>query len=161
MRSRNSLFLSNTRKEKSQSTIRSSDPALITLDILLHRRIEQGRSSYSMSASTCLTTYDYSDLTLIELNEGKHKPAKSNQHTYRMTHTNETRTSDYVRCKFLVLLVLSLLGDHPIATIAYTSSFKQLMSLFRSLLSKNEFSLRSLKLTEDILAVNAANYTVW
>jgi protein farnesyltransferase/geranylgeranyltransferase type-1 subunit alpha len=52
-------------------------------------------------------------------------------------------------------------GPHPIVPIAYTAEFKQLMGLFRAVVFSGERSKRVLRLTEDLLELNAANYTVW
>lgn len=52
-------------------------------------------------------------------------------------------------------------GPNPVVAIAYSKDFRVLMDYFRSVLKSQEYSLRSLKLTENILQHNAANYTVW
>lgn len=43
----------------------------------------------------------------------------------------------------------------------YSFSDKQMMDIFRAVVSSGEYSERVLDLTKSILAVNAANYTVW
>ena len=35
------------------------------------------------------------------------------------------------------------------------------MDIFRAILAKKEYSSRTLKLTEDLLMINPASYTVW
>ncbi|OLL23775.1 Mevalonate kinase [Neolecta irregularis DAH-3] len=50
---------------------------------------------------------------------------------------------------------------HSIAEIAYTQEYKQGMSYLRAIMEKEEFSDRALDLTEYIIAMNPAHYTVW
>ena len=52
-------------------------------------------------------------------------------------------------------------GPHPVVTIAYSPTYRSRMDLFRAVLKKSELSLRALGLTEELLAENASNYTVW
>lgn len=54
-------------------------------------------------------------------------------------------------------------NDPPngVVKIAYSQHFCLLMDLFRAVLSSGEKSSRALQLTADIIAENAANYTVW
>lgn len=52
-------------------------------------------------------------------------------------------------------------GPNPLVVIKYDYEFRGLMDIFRGVLNIGEKSERVLKLTESILAVNAANYTVW
>ncbi|KAL9649450.1 hypothetical protein ABK040_000689 [Willaertia magna] len=52
-------------------------------------------------------------------------------------------------------------GQNPIVRIAYTDEFKDTMNYFRSILQLNEMSERSLKLTEEVIELNPANYTAW
>jgi hypothetical protein len=35
------------------------------------------------------------------------------------------------------------------------------MNLFRGIMAVKEFSLRALQLTEELIAINPASYTVW
>lgn len=48
-----------------------------------------------------------------------------------------------------------------LATIAYTPRYAEAMSYLRALMAANEFSERALALTEDIIGMNPAHYTVW
>lgn len=52
-------------------------------------------------------------------------------------------------------------GLHPLAAIAYTEEYSQAMGYLRAVMAKNEFSERVLKLTEHIISMNPAHYTVW
>ncbi|CAH0391566.1 unnamed protein product [Bemisia tabaci] len=52
-------------------------------------------------------------------------------------------------------------GHAPVASIAYSESFKDAHDYLRSLLKMGELSERALKLTEIALNINAANYTTW
>jgi protein farnesyltransferase/geranylgeranyltransferase type-1 subunit alpha len=72
-------------------------------------------------------------------------------------------------------------GPNPVVKIAYTKDCKalgfiaegyklltmsravvtELMDLFRGVVARGEYSDRVLDLTEEILEINAANYTVW
>ncbi|KAH0842564.1 Protein farnesyltransferase/geranylgeranyltransferase type-1 subunit alpha [Fonsecaea pedrosoi] len=48
-----------------------------------------------------------------------------------------------------------------LATIAYSVRYSEAMSYLRAVMAMNEFSRRTLDLTEDIIAMNPAHYTVW
>lgn len=49
----------------------------------------------------------------------------------------------------------------PLAAIAYTDAYSEAMSYLRAVMAKNEMSERVLELTEDIIGMNPAHYTVW
>ncbi|EXJ79349.1 hypothetical protein A1O3_08851 [Capronia epimyces CBS 606.96] len=48
-----------------------------------------------------------------------------------------------------------------LATIAYSPRYSEAMSYLRAVMAVNEFSRRTLELTEDIIGMNPAHYTVW
>ncbi|KIX06567.1 uncharacterized protein Z518_04543 [Rhinocladiella mackenziei CBS 650.93] len=48
-----------------------------------------------------------------------------------------------------------------LATIAYAPRYTEAMSYLRAVMAVNEFSRRALELTEDIIGMNPAHYTVW
>lgn len=48
-----------------------------------------------------------------------------------------------------------------LASIAYSPRYSEAMSYLRAVMAVNEFSRRVLDLTEDIIAMNPAHYTVW
>ncbi|KAI9818091.1 MAG: CAAX geranylgeranyltransferase alpha subunit [Pycnora praestabilis] len=52
-------------------------------------------------------------------------------------------------------------GPDPLAAIAYEEDYSEAMSYLRAVMAKNEFSERVLALTEDVIDMNAAHYTVW
>jgi protein farnesyltransferase/geranylgeranyltransferase type-1 subunit alpha len=52
-------------------------------------------------------------------------------------------------------------GLHPLAAIAYTEEYSQAMGYLRAVMARNEFSDRVLALTEHIISMNPAHYTVW
>eukprot|EP00735_Rhodelphis_limneticus_P014648 TRINITY_DN8709_c0_g1::TRINITY_DN8709_c0_g1_i1::g.349::m.349 TRINITY_DN8709_c0_g1::TRINITY_DN8709_c0_g1_i1::g.349 ORF type:complete len:318 (+),score=71.99,sp/P93227/FNTA_SOLLC/45.51/2e-85,PPTA/PF01239.17/3.9e-09,PPTA/PF01239.17/1.8e-10,PPTA/PF01239.17/7.9e-09,PPTA/PF01239.17/1.6e-07,PPTA/PF01239.17/3.8e-05,PPTA/PF01239.17/44,TPR_14/PF13428.1/9.3,TPR_14/PF13428.1/1.5e+04,TPR_14/PF13428.1/8.1,DUF3524/PF12038.3/3.9e+03,DUF3524/PF12038.3/0.025,TPR_11/PF13414.1/1.2,TPR_11/PF13414.1/1.4e+02 TRINITY_D len=52
-------------------------------------------------------------------------------------------------------------GDHPVVSIAYSEEFVETMDYFRAIIATNEKSDRALQLTEEVIALNPANYTVW
>ena len=52
-------------------------------------------------------------------------------------------------------------GAHPLAAIAYTEEYSEAMSYLRAVMAKNEMSERVLDLTEHIISMNPAHYTVW
>lgn len=52
-------------------------------------------------------------------------------------------------------------GPNPLAAIAYTESYSEAMSYLRAVMAKNERSERVLELTDDIIRMNPAHYTVW
>ena len=52
-------------------------------------------------------------------------------------------------------------GPNPLAAIAYTEEYSEAMSYLRAVMAIDEKSDRSLALTEDIIRLNPAHYTVW
>ena len=52
-------------------------------------------------------------------------------------------------------------GPNPLAAIAYTEEYSEAMSYLRAVMAKNEVSERALDLTEHIISMNPAHYTVW
>ncbi|KAF1971439.1 CaaX farnesyltransferase alpha subunit [Bimuria novae-zelandiae CBS 107.79] len=50
---------------------------------------------------------------------------------------------------------------HPLAAIAYTDEYSEAMGYLRAVMAKNEYSERALQLTEHIISMNPAHYTVW
>lgn len=49
----------------------------------------------------------------------------------------------------------------PLATIAYPPEYLEATSYLRAVMAANEMSERALKLTEDVIGMNPAHYTVW
>jgi protein farnesyltransferase/geranylgeranyltransferase type-1 subunit alpha len=52
-------------------------------------------------------------------------------------------------------------GALPLATIAYPPDYLEATSYLRAVMAANEMSERVLRLTEDIISMNPAHYTVW
>lgn len=52
-------------------------------------------------------------------------------------------------------------GPNPLAAIAYTEEYSEAMSYLRAVMAKNEYSERVLELTEDVIDMNPAHYTIW
>lgn len=52
-------------------------------------------------------------------------------------------------------------GPNPLAAIAYTDEYSQAMSYLRAVMASNEKSQRVMSLTEHIIKMNPAHYTVW
>ena len=52
-------------------------------------------------------------------------------------------------------------GPNPLAAIAYTDEYSQAMSYLRAVMASNEKSMRVVDLTEHIIQMNPAHYTVW
>ena len=52
-------------------------------------------------------------------------------------------------------------GPNPLAAIAYSEEYGETMSYLRAVMAANEFSPRVLELTEDLIDMNPAHYTVW
>ena len=52
-------------------------------------------------------------------------------------------------------------GPHPVVPISYAKEYVELMNIFRGLVKAKEYSRRALRLTEDLIQFNAANYSVW
>lgn len=51
--------------------------------------------------------------------------------------------------------------SNALAAIAYNPRYSEAMSYLRALMAENEVSERALGLTEDLIAMNPAHYTVW
>lgn len=49
----------------------------------------------------------------------------------------------------------------PLATIAYPPAYLEATSYLRAVMAANEMSERALRLTEDVISMNPAHYTVW
>lgn len=52
-------------------------------------------------------------------------------------------------------------GPNPLAAIAYPEEYGELMSYLRAIMALTEHSPRVLTLTEDLISLNPAHYTVW
>ena len=52
-------------------------------------------------------------------------------------------------------------GPNPLAAIAYSEEYEETMSYLRAVMGSNEYSSRVLELTEDLIDMNPAHYTVW
>lgn len=52
-------------------------------------------------------------------------------------------------------------GPDPVCPIAYTADFVETMNYFRAILASDERSARALRLTNDVISKNPANYTAW
>ena len=52
-------------------------------------------------------------------------------------------------------------GPNPLAAIAYTEEYSEAISYLRAVMAQDEKSDRALTLTEDIIRLNPAHYTVW
>lgn len=52
-------------------------------------------------------------------------------------------------------------GAMPLASIAYPSEYLEATSYLRAVMAANEMSERALRLTEDVISLNPAHYTVW
>lgn len=52
-------------------------------------------------------------------------------------------------------------GVNVLAAIAYSEEYSDAMSYLRAVMAKNEFSERVLRLTEHIIDMNPAHYTIW
>jgi hypothetical protein len=50
---------------------------------------------------------------------------------------------------------------HPLATIAYSPDYVEATAYLRAVMAANEMSERALELTEDVIRLNPAHYTVW
>jgi protein farnesyltransferase/geranylgeranyltransferase type-1 subunit alpha len=50
---------------------------------------------------------------------------------------------------------------NPLAAIAYTDEYSEAMSYLRAVMAEDEKSERVLGLTEEIIGMNPAHYTVW
>ena len=52
-------------------------------------------------------------------------------------------------------------AGQPLAAILYPEAYSEAMSYLRAVIAKQETSERVLELTEDIISMNPAHYTVW
>eukprot|EP00943_MAST-04B_sp_MAST-4B-sp1_P004373 g4373.t1 len=60
-----------------------------------------------------------------------------------------------------ITVILQDDGPNPVVPISYSREYVELMNIFRGLVKIKEYSKRALRLTEDIIQFNAANYSVW
>lgn len=49
----------------------------------------------------------------------------------------------------------------PLATIYYSDEYTEATAYLRAVMAENEVSERALALTEDVIRMNPAHYTVW
>lgn len=49
----------------------------------------------------------------------------------------------------------------PLVSISYPEEYVEATGYLRAVMARNEMSERALKLTEDVIALNPAHYTVW
>lgn len=52
-------------------------------------------------------------------------------------------------------------GAMPLATIMYPPEYLEATAYLRAVMAANEMSERALKLTEYVISMNPAHYTVW
>ena len=52
-------------------------------------------------------------------------------------------------------------GPNPLAAIAYTDEYSEATSYLRAVMAVDELSERVLALTEHVISMNPAHYTVW
>ncbi|KAJ9143838.1 Protein farnesyltransferase/geranylgeranyltransferase type-1 subunit alpha [Pleurostoma richardsiae] len=52
-------------------------------------------------------------------------------------------------------------GEGALAAIAYPEDYAEAISYLRAVMAKQEYSARSLRLTEHVISMNPAHYTVW
>lgn len=52
-------------------------------------------------------------------------------------------------------------GPNPLAAIAYSDEYREAMEYLRAIMASNEVSERVLELTEHVISMNPAHYTVW
>lgn len=52
-------------------------------------------------------------------------------------------------------------GTYPLATISYPPQYLEATGYLRAVMAANEMSDRALELTEDVILLNPAHYTVW
>lgn len=52
-------------------------------------------------------------------------------------------------------------GPNPLAAIAYSEEYREAMEYLRAVMASDEKSERVLELTEHIISMNPAHYTVW
>lgn len=60
-----------------------------------------------------------------------------------------------------VVPILQQEGENSLAQIAYTDEYSQATSYLRAVMASNEKSERAMELTEHIINMNPAHYTVW
>ena len=52
-------------------------------------------------------------------------------------------------------------GPYPLAAIAYSEEYSEAMAYLRAVMARGDLDERILELTEDIIWMNPAHYTVW
>ncbi|KAJ4300966.1 CAAX geranylgeranyltransferase alpha subunit [Kalmusia sp. IMI 367209] len=82
-------------------------------------------------------------------------------HTLKMSNEDAKYYHDDPEWKDIEPLEQDDGGLHPLAAIAYTDEYSEAMGYLRAVMAKNEYSARVLELTEHIISMNPAHYTVW
>lgn len=63
--------------------------------------------------------------------------------------------------QYVPLLIQLNVCANVVVIVAYHSSVSETMDYFRAVVRAEEKSERALKLTEEVIGINSANYTAW